>query len=87
MRMKQVFINLSTNAIQASPPGESIFIRSGNQDGKLVIDINDHGPGIPAEQKEHIFTPFFTTKKERCRFRARYGEKHHCRPWRGCGVR
>jgi two-component system sensor histidine kinase HydH len=64
MRMKQVFINLLTNAIQASPPGESIFIRSGNQDGKLVIDITDHGLGITAEQKENIFTPFFTTKKE-----------------------
>jgi two-component system, NtrC family, sensor histidine kinase HydH len=64
MRMKQVFINLLTNAIQASPPGESISIRSGNQDGRIFIDIADHGPGIPAEQKENIFTPFFTTKKE-----------------------
>jgi len=64
MRMKQVFINLLTNAIQASPPGETVFISSVNENGRIVIDITDHGPGIAAEQKENIFTPFFTTKKE-----------------------
>jgi C4-dicarboxylate-specific signal transduction histidine kinase len=41
-----------------------VFIRSVNQDGRVVIDITGHGPGIPAEEKENIFTPFFTTKKE-----------------------
>lgn len=64
MRLKQVFINLLTNAIQASPPGKSVFITSGSQDGRIVIDVTDHGPGIAAEQEENIFTPFFTTKKE-----------------------
>jgi two-component system sensor histidine kinase HydH len=63
-RMKQVFINLLTNAMQASPPGETVFISSVNEDGRIVIDITDHGPGISPEHKENIFTPFFTTKKE-----------------------
>src|SRR3989339_314662 len=63
-RMKQVFINLLTNAVQASPPGETVVITSVSEDGKILIDITDHGPGIAAEQKENIFTPFFTTKKE-----------------------
>jgi len=64
MKMKQVLINLLTNAVQASPPGESVFISSVSEEGRIVIDITDQGPGISAEQKENIFTPFFTTKKE-----------------------
>jgi signal transduction histidine kinase len=64
MRMKQVFINLLTNAIQASPPGDSVVVSSVSDDGRIAIEITDHGPGISAEQKENIFTPFFTTKKE-----------------------
>ncbi|MBM4295802.1 MAG: hypothetical protein FJ126_12995 [Deltaproteobacteria bacterium] len=63
-RMKQVFINLLTNAVQASPPGETVVITSVSEDGSFLIDITDHGPGIAAEQRENIFTPFFTTKKE-----------------------
>jgi len=64
MRMKQVFINLLTNAIQASPPGESVLVSSGVEGESILIDFTDHGWGLTADQKESIFTPFFTTKKE-----------------------
>jgi len=64
MRMKQVFINLLTNAIQASPFGEPVIVRSLVKGECIVIDIVDHGRGLAAEQKENIFIPFFTTKKE-----------------------
>ncbi len=64
MRMKQVFINLLTNAIQASPPGETVLMSSGVAGESILIDFTDHGCGLTADQKEHIFTPFFTTKKE-----------------------
>lgn len=59
-----MFINLLTNAVQASPPGETVFISSVSEEERTIIDITDHGPGISADQKENIFTPFFTTKKE-----------------------
>jgi signal transduction histidine kinase len=63
-RMKQVFINLITNAIQASPAGETVMVRSALGEGNITIDVVDRGGGIPPEQKENIFVPFFTTKNE-----------------------
>jgi two-component system, NtrC family, sensor histidine kinase HydH len=64
MRMKQVLINLVTNAVQASPEGNSISIRAAIQNSGLVIEVVDHGAGIPPEKKDEIFHPFVTTKKE-----------------------
>jgi PAS domain S-box-containing protein len=64
MRMKQVLINLVTNAIQASPRDGEVIIR-GNTDGNnVLIDVIDFGCGIPADKKQEIFSPFYTTKKE-----------------------
>jgi signal transduction histidine kinase len=63
-RMKQVFINLITNAIQASPAGETVMVRSALGEGNITIDVVDRGGGIPPEQRENIFVPFFTTKNE-----------------------
>lgn len=65
MRMKQVLLNLLSNAIQASPEGEDVVVRNHmNGDHFLVIDVIDHGCGIPTNDREEIFSPFFTTKKE-----------------------
>lgn len=64
MRMKQVVINLVLNAIEASPEGESVMVHTYREGVNTIIDIIDHGRGIPDDQKENIFTPFFTTKKE-----------------------
>jgi hypothetical protein len=75
-RMKQVFINLLTNAVQASPAGETVSVSSSVDGGKIVIDVTDHGPGLTTEQKENIFTPFFYYQKGRYRFGADNGEKY-----------
>jgi signal transduction histidine kinase len=64
MRMKQVVINLLLNAIEASRETESVIVRTSHQEANIMIDVIDHGRGIPDDQKENIFTPFFTTKKE-----------------------
>lgn len=64
MRMKQVIINLVINAIQASPEGGTVIVRSQDKDENLAIDIVDHGPGIPPEKREEIFYPFVSSKKE-----------------------
>jgi len=63
-RMKQVLINLVINAIQASPAGATVMVRSALGERNITIEVVDRGCGIPPDQKENIFVPFFTTKKE-----------------------
>jgi two-component system, NtrC family, sensor kinase len=71
-QMKQVFMNLILNAIQAMKEGGSITLasravsRSGSEpSGEFVqVEIRDTGIGIPEESLQHIFDPFFTNKDE-----------------------
>jgi PAS domain S-box-containing protein len=64
MRMKQAIMNLVLNAIQASPEGEVVTVQVAHAGSNAAVDIIDHGPGIPREHREEIFSPFYTTKKE-----------------------
>jgi signal transduction histidine kinase len=63
-RMKQALINLGMNAIQASSDGDTVKIRAFSRRDGFVIDVMDCGCGIPLDQREKIFQPFFTTKKD-----------------------
>jgi signal transduction histidine kinase len=60
--ISQVWTNLIDNAIDASPEGGEIDVRTWSEPGYLAIGIVDHGSGIPDEVKPKIFDPFFTTK-------------------------
>ena len=64
MRMEQVVINLVNNAIQSSPAGQTVVVKISRMNEYAAIEVSDCGCGIPVEQKEKIFTPFFSTKKE-----------------------
>ncbi len=64
MRMKQVLINLLTNAVEASPEGGEVAICTRVADDNLLLDVTDRGCGIPVEKRDEIFLPFFSTKKE-----------------------
>jgi PAS domain S-box-containing protein len=62
-KLKQVFLNLAKNAIEAMERGGRLSVRS-QMTGDLVdITITDDGCGIPKEEQEKIFSPFFTTKR------------------------
>lgn len=63
--LREVFVNLISNAIDAMPNGGILKIVSFNKNGKIVIKIRDTGIGMTDEVKEKIFEPFFTTKNER----------------------
>jgi two-component system, NtrC family, sensor histidine kinase HydH len=62
--MERTVLNLLLNAIQASPDGGLVTIRTELKGREALISIGDEGPGIPAEIRKQIFFPFFTTKKE-----------------------
>jgi signal transduction histidine kinase len=61
----QVVLNLVVNAIHAAPVGGTVTLRQ-LADGpeRVGIEVIDDGPGIPAEARERIFMPFFTTRQE-----------------------
>ena len=60
--LNQVWTNLIDNAIDAMSGNGELRIRTYRDDGCVVVEIADNGPGISAEVKPHIFEPFFTTK-------------------------
>jgi PAS domain S-box-containing protein len=65
--MRQMVYNLVQNAIEASPKGATVHVRTLVQDGKFVLRVRDNGPGIPCDVREKVFEPFFTTKSGRIR--------------------
>ncbi|MDR3555019.1 MAG: ATP-binding protein [Syntrophobacteraceae bacterium] len=62
-RIKQVLINLVSNAIHSSPEGETVIISVRANQSDLIFDVTDQGMGICPEKRKDIFKPFFTTKK------------------------
>jgi len=60
--LNQVWTNLIDNAIDAMSGTGELRVRTFRDNGCVVVEIADNGPGISAEVRSHIFEPFFTTK-------------------------
>ena len=60
--LNQVWTNLIENALQAMDGPGTLTIRTARDDGCVLVEIGDTGPGIPADIQKRIFEPFFTTK-------------------------
>jgi signal transduction histidine kinase len=63
LKMKQAFVNLLRNAIDASPAGGAVLVEVAQRDGGAAVAVSDQGPGVPAADCEAVFAPFFTTKE------------------------
>jgi signal transduction histidine kinase len=60
--LNQVWTNLIDNAIDAMNGKGELRVRTFRDDGHVVVEIGDNGPGVSPEIEAHIFEPFFTTK-------------------------
>lgn len=58
-KLRQVLVNLISNAVKYSPKGGRIRVICREEDNQLLIDIQDEGLGIPAEAIPHLFTKFY----------------------------
>jgi signal transduction histidine kinase len=60
--LKQVFLNILINAVQAMPEGGDLAVTMEHDEDAVVVRVQDTGIGIKREYLEKIFDPFFTTK-------------------------
>ncbi len=61
-KIKQAFVNILFNSIQAMPNGGNIYIEVSSNEYWANITFRDEGTGIPQDQLEKIYEPFYTTK-------------------------
>src|SRR5262249_12871453 len=59
-RVLQIISNLLSNAFRWTPDGGRIELELEASDGVVVVSVDDSGPGIPAEERERIFRPFWS---------------------------
>ena len=78
-QLRQVLWNLLANAAHAARQregGGTVLVRCAVDGGRARLEVEDDGPGIPAADLPHLFTPFFTTR----------GRRHRARPRRPCSA-
>jgi signal transduction histidine kinase len=63
-QMKQVLVNLVKNAMQAMTRGGVLTLQTGSTGDWVWVDVSDTGGGIAEDKINHIFEPFYTTKKK-----------------------
>jgi len=62
-QLKLAVLNLLLNGLQATPPGGSVEIATGEEGSRIAIEIRDSGEGIPPDRLERVFDVFFTTRE------------------------
>lgn len=60
--LNQVWTNLLDNAIDAVDGKGRITVRTASENGRVLVEVSDDGPGIPDDVRQRIFEPFYTTK-------------------------
>jgi signal transduction histidine kinase len=58
LRLEQILVNLLSNAVRHSGPGEDVIVRCERTVDELLVHVIDRGPGIPSEDQTRIFEPF-----------------------------
>jgi signal transduction histidine kinase len=60
--LKNVLLNLASNAIKYSPEGALIELKTISNNGNLTLEVTDQGMGIPEDDQQHLFERFFRAK-------------------------
>jgi PAS domain S-box-containing protein len=60
--LREVFLNLLLNSMDAMPRGGTITLRTEPRNGHVTVEVSDDGVGMPESVRHRIFDPFFTTK-------------------------
>ena len=64
-RLRRVVLNLLINASKFTPEGGKLTLKANKKDTALVIEVEDTGPGIPEEEQERIFQPYYQHVSDR----------------------
>jgi two-component system sensor histidine kinase KdpD len=79
--LERILANLFSNALRYSPPARPPELHAELVDGTVLLEVVDHGQGVPDEQKERVFEPFSTYPSARvgqaaARPLTRVGDRH-----------
>ncbi|MEA2486885.1 MAG: hypothetical protein QOF16_539 [Actinomycetota bacterium] len=62
MRLRQLLDNIISNAVKFTPRGGRVAVRTSQSNGSALLEVEDTGMGIPANEQEHLFERFFRTQ-------------------------
>lgn len=62
--MRQVLLNLLDNAVRYGPQGQSVIISTTSAKDNWMLEVVDEGPGIPVDERERIFAPYYRMKRD-----------------------
>jgi signal transduction histidine kinase len=63
-QFRRVIVNLVQNAVQAQDGAGAVRVSASRQDSRVIVRVDDEGPGIVEEIRERVFEPFFTTRQQ-----------------------
>lgn len=64
-QLRQVFANLLRNALVHTPPGTPVEVDVRGEDGAVVLEVRDHGPGLPTDENDALFERFWRAEHGR----------------------
>ena len=62
--LRQILVNLLDNAVRYGPPRQNVTITTTSARDTWTLEVTDEGPGIPAEESDRIFAPYYRMKRD-----------------------